>query len=124
MSRNRSSKRKFPERLKFKLLGFTWTIIFLDIETDSFGVTNTDSKTIHIYYKNKETQDVIETITHELIHVILFDLSESIFKYSGTLDESEENLVRLTSPRLFSLIRDNIDFFETYLNLIRSLDDV
>ncbi len=120
MAKKIAKKRKYPESLNFDFMGFVWQIKFLDIETENFGITDCDEKVVHIYYKNKTHQNVIECLIHELEHVVLFDMAESIFHYDGEkIADKEENAVRLTSPRLFHLIKDNIDLFEFLLKQIK-----
>jgi len=114
--------KKYPESLPFKLLGFDWEIKFLNIETENFGITDTDKKIVHIYYKNKTPQNVIESLIHELHHVVLFEMADSIFKHEAEKScDLEENMVRLTSPRVFSLMRDNIELMEFIVKKIKAL---
>jgi hypothetical protein len=120
-----SKKKRYPDKLPFKFMGFNWEVKFIDIETENFGITDTDAKTVHIYYKNKNDEAVIETLLHELEHVILFDMAESIFHYdSEKVHDKEENLIRLVSPRTFHFIRDNVPLIEFILKRIKELNNV
>jgi hypothetical protein len=91
--------------------GFEWKLMFLDIESENFGITSTDTKTIHIYTHGRDKQTILETLCHELHHMILFDLVDSIFHFDAEkLASKEENLVRLSSPRLFHFLKENKEF--------------
>ena len=117
-----SIKLKYPENLPFKLLGFDWQIKFLNIETENFGITDTDKKIVHIYYKGKDDQNVIETLIHELCHVIMFELADSVFKHESEKPyDLEENMIRLASPRVFSLLRDNVELMDFIVKRIKKL---
>ena len=114
---------RYPEEVPFRFMGFDWKIKFLDIETDNFGVTISDTKVVHIYYKNKGNQDVLDTVIHELMHVIMFDMNNAVFKHEvNSVEEMEENLVRLSSPRLFAMIRDNPELVEFIMEKMGELD--
>jgi hypothetical protein len=97
--------------------GFTWEIKFLDVESENFGETNTDQKYIYIYTKGRSKQNIVETIVHELQHVILFDMAEAIFHFdSENVGKKEENGIRLTSPRMYEMIKSNKAFFKWLLS--------
>jgi len=117
------SKKRYPEQLTFRYLGFDWTIKFIDIEASDFGETDRDLKEVRIYYKNRSNQNVIETLIHELEHVVMFELSDAIFNHdTESLNKREENLIRLTSPRVFAILRDNIKFMDFIVKKIKELD--
>lgn len=117
-----SKKKRFPDQIPFRLLGFDWVIKFLDIETDNHGITDTDKKIVHIYYKEQSDQNVMETLLHELMHVVMIDMADSVFKHDAekTMD-LEENMIRLTSPRLFELVRDNPKLVDFIIKKIKEL---
>ena len=53
----------------------------------------------------------------------MFELNESIFNYeTESLYKREENLIRLTSPRVFSILRDNIKLMDFIVKKIKELD--
>lgn len=102
------TKKQYPNEIPFVFMGFTWVVKFLNIAGDCYGDTDSDQKEVRIYYKDRSTENVCETLIHELHHVVLFDLSDSIFHFeSDRVYNKEENLVRLLSPRVFHLIRSN-----------------
>lgn len=120
MSRKKS--KRYPDELSFRFSGFDWTIKFLEIDTDRFGDTDTDSKEVKIYYKGKSDQNIIETLIHELVHVAVFDLADSIFHFDvDDVDKKEENLIRLTSPRIFAIMRDNPKLVDFIVKKIKEL---
>ena len=120
MSRKLSS---YPSCLPFRFMGFDWSIKFIDIEASDFGETDSDKKEVRIYYKNRSAQNVIETLIHELGHVILFEIGNSVFHYEiEKVYDKEENLIRLTSPRVLSLIRDNSKLINFIIKKIKELD--
>lgn len=117
------TKNKYPTSIPFRFSGFEWTIKFLDIETENFGITDTDKKIVHIYYKDKDHQNVIETTIHEICHVLMFELADSVFKHEAEKSyDLEENMIRLISPRVFSLLRDNVELMEFLCKRIKNLD--
>jgi hypothetical protein len=104
-------------------MGFDWVIKFIEIEGSDFGETDSDKKEIRIYYKNRSQQNIIETLIHELGHVIMFELANSVFHYEvEKLYDKEENLMRLTSPRVLSLLRDNHKLLNFIVKKIKELD--
>ncbi len=118
------AKRRYPESLDFHFLGFDWEIRFISTyREDAFGITSIDEKYIHIYYGKRSDQVVIETLIHELIHVTLMDITDAIFHFEKEkVDDKEENLVLLTSPRIFSILRDNVELMDFIVKRIKSLD--
>lgn len=118
-----TKKKRYPDSIPFHFMGFDWEIKFLDsYREDTYGVTSTDSKYIHIYYGKREDQDVMETLLHELSHAMMLDLADSIFHFEKIeVDEKEENLIRLTSPRIFSIIRDNPKLVDFIVKRIKEL---
>lgn len=117
------SKKRFPDNLKFHFLGFDWTIKFIDIEGSDFGETDIDKKEVRIYYKNRDDQNVVETLIHEIGHVIMFELADPVFKHEvDKTYDMEENLIRLTSPRTFAILRDNIHLMDFIVKRIKGLD--
>jgi hypothetical protein len=99
---------KYPKEVKFKFSGFDWSIKFIDLATEDFGETQLDKKQVVIYYKGHAHQEVTETLIHELMHVLMYDAADSIFQFDAESNhKKEENAIRLISPRLFSLLRDN-----------------
>lgn len=113
---------KYPDSFELNFSGFTWELKFLGVESENYGLTFTDQKKIHIFTKNKSRQNVLETVVHELHHLLVFDLSQAIFHYEAEkIFEKEENAIRLTSPRLFQLIKDNKPFFDWLFKEIHKL---
>jgi len=120
-----SKKKRYPDTIPFKFSGFDWEIKFLDIETENFGITDTDKKIVHIYYKGKDDQNVVETTIHEVCHVIMFELADSVFKHESEKPyDLEENMIRLVSPRVFGLLRDNSELMDFLSKSIEGLDKV
>jgi len=117
-----TKKPRYPASISFHYMGFDWDIKFIDIEVESFGETDSDQKEVRIYYKNRSEQNVIETLIHELFHVVMFELADSVFHFEKEkVYDKEENLIRLTSPRAFAIIRDNPDLVDFILKRVRSL---
>ena len=115
-------KRLYPEEIPFTFMGFEWKIKFINITGDCFGDSDTDSKEVRIYYKGRSKQNVLETLLHELMHVLVFDTSDSIFNYDHEkMDNKEENAIRLLSPRFFHLIKDNVKLIDFVVKEIKLL---
>jgi hypothetical protein len=117
-----TKKPRYPTSIPFHYMGFDWEIKFIDIEATDFGETDSDQKEVRIYYKNRTSQNVIETLIHEIGHVVMFELADSIFHFEKEkVYEKEENLIRLTSPRLFAIIRDNPKLVDFILKKVKEL---
>lgn len=117
-----TKKPRYPASIPFHYMGFDWEIKFIDIEATDFGETDSDQKEVRIYYKNRTEQNVIETLLHELFHVVMFELADSVFHFEKErVYDKEENLIRLTSPRAFAIIRDNPDLVDFIVKRVRSL---
>jgi hypothetical protein len=117
-----AKKSQYPETLPFHYLGFDWVIRFIDIEAVDFGETDSDKKEVRIYFKNRDNQTVVETIIHELEHVIMYEIADSVFHFEKERPfDKEENLIRLTSPRIFALMRDNITLMDFIVKKIKEL---
>ena len=97
--------------------GFTWKLKFLDIESENFGLTFPDLKEIHIYYKGRSKQVVMDTVIHELEHMLMFDLADAIFLHDvEKVAAKEENLVRVINPRRVQFLRDNKELMKWILS--------
>lgn len=71
--------------------------------TSDHGSTDTESKVINITDRDNEEMTK-EVLFHELLHVA-FDDS---FAFEGdNADDEEEKIVRILSPRLMQMFRDN-----------------
>ena len=115
-----AKKKQYPQVMEFRFMGFKWLINFVDIFNENYGETDLVAKEINIYYKNRTKQDIIETLLHELQHVMLFDLVEPIFHFENEkIDNKEENAIRLTSPRVFHLLRDNVKLMDFIVKEIK-----
>lgn len=99
------AKKKRPE--KFKLGTFEWTIKYLDIESVDHGETLHDSKEIHIITRNKTEQVMKDTLLHECLHVVLEDIVETAIKIDDKSEVVEEQIVRLLTPRLHEMFKNN-----------------
>lgn len=117
------TKLRYPTELEFKFSGFDWKIKFIDIAREEFGVTDSDKKEVHIYYKGHTDQNIVECLIHELEHVVMFEIADAVFKHEADKSyDMEENLIRLTSPRIFSILRDNIKLMDFIVKRIKGLD--
>lgn len=73
--------------------------------TDAHGETDTDNKTITIHDRRSEELNR-ETLFHEILHVAFADS----FVFEGDkADDLEERAIRIISPRLIQIFRDNPD---------------
>tara|TARA_R110000765_G_scaffold95559_1_gene179869 strand:- start:86 stop:451 length:366 start_codon:yes stop_codon:yes gene_type:complete len=118
-----TKKPRYPTSIPFHHMGFDWEIKFIDIEATDFGETDSDQKEVRIYYRNRTDQNVIETLLHELFHVVMFELADSVFHFEKEKPyEKEENLTRLISPRVFAIIRGNPKLVDFVMKKIKELD--
>ena len=93
----------------FKAGYYTWTIYWSEEPPEeAFGKTDTTSKKITMYKMDNEEIEK-ETLFHEILHVALDDTAEAIFGYELEKKDcdKEENLVRLLSPQLLSILTSN-----------------
>lgn len=94
---------------KFKSGCFNWKIYWSEEQADEiYGKADTHTKTVTIY-KHKNEEMLIETLLHELLHVVMEDKAEAIFNFDPDKKDfdKEENLIRLISPVLMQLINEN-----------------
>lgn len=111
---------KYPKEVKFRFSGFDWSLKFIDLNREDFGETYLDRKEVMIYYKDRSTQDVAETVLHELLHVVFYDVADSIFHFDAeSVHKKEENSIRVMSPRLFQLLRDNHKLMDFLSDMIK-----
>ena len=82
---------------------FKYDVLFQRTDSDH-GATCTDKKLIIIDNK-KSLQNQKETFLHEILHVCVEDFPG--FDSDNVLKDPEEALIRLTSPRLMQILKDN-----------------
>ena len=99
------SKSKRPST--FILGVFKWRIHYLDIEHENFGETLMDTREINIIIRNKSEQVIKDTLLHECLHVCFEDIIDTTSKIELSSGIIEEQIVRLFTPRLHSLLSDN-----------------
>jgi len=98
----------YPKELKFKASGFDWKLKFIDITHDNFGETLMDKKEVVLFHRDHSHQEITETLIHELFHVVMYDSADAIFQFDTESNmKKEENAIRLLSPKLFALMREN-----------------
>ncbi len=94
---------------KFKAQCFTYKINWHNSSSGDHGETCTDSKEILI--KNNIKEEIAkETLCHEVCHVLCEDLIELITAaVRGDMkdEDVEEKLIRLLSPRMMQVFKDN-----------------
>lgn len=100
---------KYPKEVKFKSGGFDWVVRFIDLQNTTFGDTDTNKKEINIYYRGHPKQAIVETLIHELMHVMMADTADAVFLFEpeAASYKKEENMILLLSPRIFALLREN-----------------
>jgi hypothetical protein len=81
--------------------------------TRDFGETNLNDKWIKIADVNDE-KVMKHTLLHEAVHVILEDVIETTAKIKD-LEDREEAIVRLISPRLQAFMESNPEFMKCFL---------
>jgi len=101
------SKKERP--LGFTYNSFKWTINYIEkgnIDKELFGETFIDDQEIDIYTKKRSEIVIKNTLLHELLHVLLEDLIQAV-DTNKNLNDKEESLIRLVTPRLFCLLSAN-----------------
>jgi len=101
--------KKVERPTTFIFNSFKWKINYIEkgnLDRELFGETFTDTQEIDIYTKNRNESVIRSTLLHELLHVGLEDVLSSI-DMNKNVNDKEESLVRLVSPRLFSIFTDN-----------------
>lgn len=88
-----------------KLGSLTYKIVRHRKSTKDLGETNFNSRQIHLW--KQESCELPNTLLHECIHVVLEDVIQSIMSDKKSVDDFEEDLVRLVTPRFLSLLREN-----------------
>jgi hypothetical protein len=94
--------------LSFTLDGFKWTLYLVDQVTDFHGETQKEQYRVIVNTRGMVDQSIRETIMHELLHCCFGDQAKLVFgQETDKVDEKEEELVRLLSPRLLNLFSNN-----------------
>jgi len=99
--------KKIKRPIQFEYENFTWKINYLNVEHDDHGETFTDTKIINIYTKNRNEQVILDSICHEINHLLLENIVPLLLTSNGSPDDIEEHLVRLLTPRLHVLYSKN-----------------
>lgn len=88
--------------------GQKWTINFIDEEPNTdYGNTHHDANEINIWCKNMPDSLVKETLQHEILHIVLRDCMNVMNALNVSAYDKEECLIRMISPRLFSIYKEN-----------------
>ena len=93
---------------------FKWKINWFDKagpNIDAYGTTDTDLKIINIYSDQLPMEVTQELLGHEIEHV-LHENVESTKTPDKSDMQNEELHIRLTSPRRFTLYRENPHLIE------------
>jgi len=106
------SKKKIKRPTSFKYETFTWKINYLDVENEDHGNTNTDLKYINVYTKDKPESVNVDSVAHEINHVLFENLIPVTISGSSSPEEMEENLIRFITPRLVCLYKENKELRE------------
>lgn len=95
-----------------KCKGFSYSIEPSKFSTvEVMGETCTDTKQIRINSHNNSLETLQDTVLHECLHALLEDIMESIDSIEK-VDDKEEQLIRLLTPRLRSFICDNPEWIK------------
>ena len=97
---------------KVKVGYYDYKIKYIETNSaDSHGQSSTDNKDI-IVFNNGNAQVVRETLLHELLHVIMEDVTTIVFPdlKEEDADRAEEAIIRLISPRLMLFLKENKHF--------------
>lgn len=94
--------KKKPSNIK--AVYYTYDIEFNTTSiSDDHGETDTNNKIVTIYDRHSEVVNR-ETLFHEMMHIACDDS----FLYVGEkADELEERMIRILSPKIMQMLRDN-----------------
>lgn len=98
---------KYPKILKTS--GQNYTIIINKSTADkNMGETDRDASTIELWVGGGiKAERVRETLLHEILHIAFEDVVDIVSASRVPPFEAEENIIRIVSPRLFSILLDN-----------------
>jgi hypothetical protein len=96
----------------FLYYGGTWTINYFDRKTDCLGQTFSDKQMIDIFTVDIPEETIRETLQHELLHVVMCDVINTLHGTTKSPSDIEEDIIRLVSPRLNALYKQNPHIIE------------
>jgi len=96
-------RKRLPKFIKLGSL--TYKVVRHRKSTKDLGETCFNKRIIHIW--KQEPGEVSNTLLHECIHVVLEDIIQSIMNEKKSVDDFEEDLVRLVTPRFMQLLQEN-----------------
>ena len=91
--------------------GMPWKIYWLK-ELDNMGETNTDLCEVKIATTGVPEEVLKETLQHELLHIVLRDIMAVLASTQASPSDIEEAIIRIASPRLFGLYKQNPELRE------------
>lgn len=101
-------RKKLPKFIKFGAL--TYKVVKHRKTTKDLGETDFNKRVIHIW--KQEACEVPNTLAHECLHMVLEDIIKSIMSDKKSVEDFEEDLVRLATPRFLTLLRENPELLE------------
>lgn len=90
---------------QIKIGGFIYKVKYKRTVGDHLGITYIDKKLI-VISKHDNIEVLKETLIHELLHVLMEDVIESVDDKKD-LAVKEEAIIRFVSPRLFQTFKEN-----------------
>jgi hypothetical protein len=96
-------RKRLPKFIKLGSL--TYKVVRHRKSTKDLGETDFNKRVVHIW--KQEACELPNTLLHECIHVVLEDVIQSIMSDKKSVEDFEEDLVRLVTPRFMQLLREN-----------------
>lgn len=82
----------------------TWRVRTAPIDPDKLGVTRTAKHRIHLS-PAQDASSRRDTLLHECLHAIFYE--SGLASVLAVSDDDEERFIRLLTPWLLALLRDN-----------------
>ncbi len=101
-----------PQPKGFIFYSQPWKIKWFAEKNECMGITYRNLNEIHIFTAELTPETIKETLLHELLHVVLTDVIPCLTGTGKDADDAEESLIRLISPRLWSLLTSNKELRE------------
>lgn len=99
----------FKRPKSIQIGAFTYKVIYHRRIGKLMGQADKDKKRIDIW-KHESKQVLRDTILHEILHILMEDVIDTIEKMNCESEDKEESVIRILTPRLLQLILDNPSF--------------
>jgi hypothetical protein len=101
-------RKRLPKTIKIGAI--TYRVIKHRKASKDLGNCDYNKRVIDLW--KQEPCELPNSLIHECLHACLEDIIKSIMNDKKTVDDFEEDLVRLITPRFMGLLKDNPELLE------------